>query len=153
MPNLHLKVPPVIVLMTFGLFAWLGTRTLPLWSIDFPSRAWAAGITALAGAAIIMAGVVAFRRSRTTVNPRRPQDASALVTDGVYRFTRNPMYLGMLLLLGAWSAWLSNAATIPWIVLFVAYMNRFQIKPEEVILDRLYGKDFNDYKSRVRRWI
>lgn len=153
MPNLHLKVPPVIVLMTFGLSAWLGSRTLPEWSIDFPGRAWAAGITALGGAAVIMAGVVAFRLSRTTVNPRRPQDASALVTNGVYKLTRNPMYLGMLLLLGAWSAWLSNAATIPWIVLFAAYMNRFQIKPEEAILERLYARSFEVYKSRVRRWI
>jgi protein-S-isoprenylcysteine O-methyltransferase Ste14 len=76
-----------------------------------------------------------------------------MVTSGVYRHTRNPMYLGMLCLLGAWAAWLGNAAALLGLPAFVAYMNRFQIAPEERALAQRFGAAFDAYAARVRRWL
>ena len=96
---------------------------------------------------------VSLRRARTTVNPLRPERASALVTTGVYRITRNPMYVGMALMLLAWAVLLASPAALAGPVTFIAYMNRFQIGPEEDALDTLFGPDYAAYRSRVRRWL
>ncbi len=99
-------------------------------------------------------GVLSFRQAKTTVNPVQPTQASTLVVSGIYRFSRNPMYLGFLFLLLSWAAFLAN---IPALLLgpplFAGYMNKFQILPEEKILCSLFGDDFEIYKNRVRRWI
>ena len=102
---------------------------------------------------VVVLGAIAFRRAGTTVNPLHPENASALVVRGIYRLTRNPMYLGMLILLVGWAVLLANF--IPWIFLpgFVLYMNRFQIGPEERMLASMFGNDFTLYRSRVRRWL
>ena len=99
------------------------------------------------------AGVVAFRRSRTTVNPLSPEQASSLVVHGIYRFTRNPMYLGFLLALTGWSVHLANLAAVLLLPVFVAYMNRFQIQPEERALLQNFGARFAAYTQAVRRWL
>ncbi|HEV8366930.1 MAG TPA: isoprenylcysteine carboxylmethyltransferase family protein, partial [Pyrinomonadaceae bacterium] len=75
------------------------------------------------------------------------------VSTGVYRFTRNPMYLGLLLTLLGWAAFLSNPASLLFVPIFVLYINRFQIKPEEQVLSSLFGAEYMAYKSRVRRWL
>ena len=106
-----------------------------------------------AGATLLLAGAWGFRKSGTTVDPTRPGKASALVTTGVYRYTRNPMYLGFLLLLAGWAAFLSNGWSLLVLPLFVASMNRFQIGPEERVLAEMFGQEFEDYSNRVRRWI
>ena len=83
----------------------------------------------------------------------KPEGTSSLVTSGIYRFTRNPMYVGLLFVLIAWAVFLST----PWLVIgpfvFVLYMNRFQIEPEERVLFRLFGTAFATYKGAVRRWL
>lgn len=100
-----------------------------------------------------LAAFFGFLRSRTTINPLKPERASVLVTDGIYRYTRNPMYLSLLLLLlgyaielWCWPALLGPAA-------YVAYITRFQILPEERVLEGKFGADYLAYKRRVRRWI
>ncbi len=105
------------------------------------------------GVACDLLGVLAFRASRTTVNPLKPERASALVTGGIYRVTRNPMYLGMTLLLLAWAIQLS--ALLPFLgpVVFVAYITRFQIEPEERTLRRVFGDGYTAYARQVRRWL
>ena len=108
---------------------------------------------AVAGASLDLLGVVAFLRSKTTVNPLQPGKASALVTTGVYRMTRNPMYLGLLLLLTAWAIHLSVLWPFLGPVLFILYINRFQIVPEERVLRSLFGDEYAAYASRVRRWL
>ena len=114
---------------------------------------WAAALAlAAAGGALALAGVWAFARSRTTVNPLAPQRARALVTGGVYRYTRNPMYLGMLLALAGWAVWLGNAAALLALPLFVAVLNTLQIRPEEAALRARFGADYARYAQRVRRW-
>jgi len=105
------------------------------------------------GLAVILAGVISFRRAKTTVNPLKPETATALVTGGVYRYTRNPMYLGMLIVLLAWAVYLSAPASLLVVVVFWLYIDRLQIRPEEEALVRLFGSTFTDYMSRVRRWL
>ena len=115
------------------------------------ARAAAIGLFVL-GALVVVSGVFAFRRAGTTVDPTRPQAASSLVNTGIYRFSRNPMYLGMLLGLLGWAAWLTSLLAAFLVVGFVGYMNRFQIAPEERTLAAKFGAEFSAYKSRVRRW-
>jgi protein-S-isoprenylcysteine O-methyltransferase Ste14 len=97
--------------------------------------------------------MVAFRRARTTISPVKASAASSLVTTGVYRFTRNPMYLGLLLTLLAWAAFLFNPVALLFVPIFVLYINRFQIKPEERTLSALFGGEYGAYQERVRRWL
>jgi protein-S-isoprenylcysteine O-methyltransferase Ste14 len=132
---------------------WLGARVLPSSGFHLPGRIWAAGGIALAGALLAFLGVVSFKRARTTVNPMSPGSSSALVTSGVYRLTRNPMYLGFLLILSGWAVWLSNALAFAPLPGFVLYLDCFQIRPEERALASRFGREFSGYTARVRRWI
>ena len=108
---------------------------------------------ALAGGAIALAGSLEFKRARTTVNPFKPESSTALVTSGIYRFTRNPMYVGLALLLLGWSAFLCSAWALFGPVIFVLYINRFQITPEERVLSAKFGAAYAEYTTRVRRWL
>lgn len=108
---------------------------------------------ALCGLGCDLAGLWAFRRHRTTVNPLRPGKASAVVQDGIYRFTRNPMYVGMALLLTAWVTGLGAPLGLLALALFVAFITRFQIQPEERALQAKFGADYAAYCARVRRWL
>ena len=101
----------------------------------------------------ISGGGGAFWRQRTTVNPHTPERTSALVTGGIYRLTRNLMYLGMALFLAAWALWLGQLT--PWVGIgvYVGYLNRFQIAPEERMLAQKFGAAWEAYRRRVRRWM
>ena len=151
--GLELKVPPVLVVAVSGWLMWVSALLLPGFGRVLPGRLAVAGLFVAAGVAVALAGVVAFRRSRTTVNPLRPETASSLVSNGIYRYTRNPMYLGMALALLGWGVFLSNPASLIGLFAFVAYMNRVQIAPEERALAARFGDDFSAYVARVRRWI
>lgn len=148
---LELRIPPPLVGLIIGTGMWFVSGGIPA-SLQ---SGFIAGAVALAGSgfAIALAGVVAFRRARTTVNPLKPQEASALVTGGVYRITRNPMYLGMLLVLLAWTSLLAAPWTLLGPVAFALYITRFQIAPEERVLQSMFGDTFTAYKARVRRWM
>jgi protein-S-isoprenylcysteine O-methyltransferase Ste14 len=113
----------------------------------------AAAAIALLGGCISFSGILAFRRARTTVSPLQPERTSALVATGIYRFTRNPMYVGLLIILFAWSVFLLSALSVVGPLMFVLYMGRFQIAPEERVLSTLFGPDYADYSARVRRWL
>lgn len=120
---------------------------------ELPYRAPLAVAIGAVGILIDLAGLFQFLRARTTINPLTPKNASALVTGGIYRWTRNPMYLGMATLLLAWGVWLANAGALAVISLFVAYLNRFQIAPEERALEDRFGDEFAAYRARARRWL
>lgn len=105
------------------------------------------------GIAIAIGGVASFHRAKTTVNPLKPETSAALVSTGVYSFTRNPMYLGMALVLFAWAAYLSSVWSLAGPIVFALFITRFQIVPEERALERLFGAAFAEYKNRVRRWL
>jgi protein-S-isoprenylcysteine O-methyltransferase Ste14 len=150
---LELRVPPVLVAAIVAGAMWLATSRLPGLGLPLPARGAVGLLLACAGAAVGVAGVAAFRRRRTTVNPTRPGAATALVSEGIYRHTRNPMYLGLALGLAGWAWWLANAAAMALIAGFVAWIDRLQIVPEERALRRKFGAEFDRYVARVRRWI
>lgn len=153
MQSLELKVPPVPLAAVFAAAMYGVSSAMPAATFVIPGRfGIAVGLTLLA-TAIALAGVVAFRANKTTVNPLDPGAASTIVSSGVYRFSRNPMYLGFLLALAAWAVYLSNVLAALFLPAFVAYMNRFQIKAEERALLAKFGPAYSQYMAAVRRWI
>jgi protein-S-isoprenylcysteine O-methyltransferase Ste14 len=151
--RLELRVPPPAVAAVAALLMWLAAQAVP--ALDFPlaGREWISFVIAAAGLMILAAALMEFRRAKTTINPIHPDAASALVVGGIYRLTRNPMYLGLLTILLAWAIWLANAAAFAVLPLFVAYLNRFQIGPEERALEACFGEAFGTYRRAVRRWL
>jgi protein-S-isoprenylcysteine O-methyltransferase Ste14 len=152
MHSLELRVPPVALVIVaaalMGLLAW----AFPVADLRFtPPVRMAAGLVGL-GAAIAVAGVLAFRRAHTTVNPMTPDASSAVVSTGIYRLTRNPMYLGFLLALAGWTLMLGTLLALVPLAAFVGWMNRFQIVPEERALRQKFGSEYDAYAQRVRRW-
>jgi protein-S-isoprenylcysteine O-methyltransferase Ste14 len=147
------RIPPPVVGLAIAVGMWAVSHLDPTFRL--PRLALIASIAAItaAGVAIALAGVVAFRRARTTVNPLKPETSAALVSSGVYSFTRNPMYLGMAMVLIAWAVYLSSVWCLAGPVAFAWYITRFQIIPEERVLEKLFGADFSAYKKRVRRWL
>ncbi len=132
---------------------WVGARVAPSAGFSLPARpAIALGLAAV-GVGVAVAGVVSFRLVKTTVNPLKPETASSLVVSGIYRVTRNPMYLGALIVLIGWAVFLANALGFFLVPSFVLYLNRFQIGPEEKALTALFDSEFTAYCARVRRWL
>lgn len=150
---LELKVPPVPLAAVFAAAMYGVAKVMPAASFVFQGRIPIAPIVAILGGVISLAGVVTFLAKRTTMNPLTPNGASMVVTGGVYRISRNPMYLGLLLALAGLGLYLSNALALLFLPVFVVYMNRFQIKPEERILLAKFGPAFAQYMATVRRWI
>jgi protein-S-isoprenylcysteine O-methyltransferase Ste14 len=153
MNSLELKVPPPIVAVLFGLVMWASARVAPAFVVDGRLRFAIAGVFGLLGVVTAALGILAFRRARTTVNPVQPEKASLIVSGGVYGFTRNPMYVGLTLGLLSWAAYLAAPWTLPGPIVFVLYITRFQILPEERVLTAKFGREYAEYKDRVRRWV
>ena len=153
MNSLELKIPPPVVALFFGLCMWLASSLVAALELPFVLRLGAALTLVAVGLVVSTAGVVAFRRARTTIDPTKPMATSALVSDGIYRMTRNPMYLGLLLALLGWAAFLANPLALLLVPAFVLYINRFQIEPEERALSALFGGEYGAYQERVRRWL
>lgn len=153
MKTLELKIPPPVVALLVAIAMWLAASASSSLAFTLPARLATALAVAALGVAISVAGTLSFWRAKTTVNPTRPDAASSLVVTGIYRLTRNPMYLGLLLVLAGWAIYLSNAVTFVGPLLFLLYINRFQIVPEERALAARFGLAFDDYRRRTRRWI
>jgi protein-S-isoprenylcysteine O-methyltransferase Ste14 len=153
MGRLDLAIPPPVVMLVIGIVMWLLSLLFPAFTVMALSGSTVAALLGLIGLGLSMAGVFAFKRARTTIDPRKPADASVLVTSGVYRFTRNPMYLGVLLILIGWAVLLGNLLSLLCSIAFVAYISRYQIIPEELLLQKKFGAEFSAYKAKVRRWI
>ena len=151
--TLELKIPPVAVALVTGACMWLVARAAPGIEVSFPVHDVVSGMVALSGGFMALSGVVAFSRAGTTINPMKPGSSSSLVVTGIYSVTRNPMYLGVLLVLLAWAIYLANPLTVLFLPGFVWYMGRYQIEPEEQALTSLFGQKYIAYAARVRRWI
>jgi len=153
MNNLELKIPPVLLLAITAAFIWALSQVAPQLHFTIPAAAlWASGL-ALLGIGIAVSGILAFRTAGTTVDPRVPEQSEALVVRGIYRFSRNPMYLGFLLVLAAWCLYLGSVLSLLCLPLFVLYMNRFQIVPEERFMGEKFGETYDQYRAQVRRWV
>jgi protein-S-isoprenylcysteine O-methyltransferase Ste14 len=147
------RVPPPLVAAICALLMWLGAAQWPAVEAPLSWRLVGSLVLSVIGAGICLAGVICFHQAKTTVNPLKPASASVLVTSGIYRVTRNPMYLGFALVLAAWAVFLASPFALLGVAAFVLYINRFQILPEERALRRLFGDDLDKYCARVRRWI
>jgi protein-S-isoprenylcysteine O-methyltransferase Ste14 len=153
MRSLELKVPPPAVALVIAVLMWLLSLAAPALTFVIPARTLIAIILAVAGIGTAIAGVATFARAKTTVNPTTPERSSSLVSWGIYKVTRNPMYLGLLLVLTGWAIFLSNPLPFLFLPIYMLYINHFQIAPEERALTSLFGREFAAYQSRVRRWI
>ena len=153
MAFLELRVPPPLVALFMAGLSWVASRAAPTLGFILLHRNAIALASVVAGVCVALLGVASFRRASTTLNPLKPEKSSALVRSGIYRYTRNPMYLGLLLLLLGWAFFLSNALAFLFLPAFVLYMNRFQIAPEERVLVSVFGQEFTAYLSKVRRWL
>ena len=151
--GLELKVLPVALGVIVAALMWCAASATPALDFRFPASFLSSASLALLGAVICLSAVVSFRRAKTTVNPMRPDSTSSLVISGIYQYTRNPMYLGFLLLLLGWATFLSNLAPFALLPAFVVYMNHFQIRPEERALGSLFAQEYPAYLASVRRWI
>lgn len=153
MRYLELRIPPLALCSIFAI-AILGLDNfIPSASVPFIGHRIAAIALLLLGLGLAIVGVVEFRRAKTTVNPLTPQRATSIVDSGIYRVTRNPMYLGMALMLLAVAVWSSTVLGYALVPLFCLYMTKFQIKPEERVLFAIFGQEFSTYMTKVRRWI
>lgn len=153
MRSLELLLPPPVIMLTTALIMWLLSVLFPTFNKDLTNSLIGAVIVGLIGLAIGLSGAISFLRAKTTLDPKRPGDASLLVTSGIYRFTRNPMYLGLLLMLAAWGMFLGNILSLLFIIVFFFYIHRYQIQPEERVLEEKFGTEFILYKTKVRPWI
>ncbi|ADY28156.1 MULTISPECIES: methyltransferase family protein [Cellulophaga] len=147
-----LKFPPVVVVFIFGLLMYVLARFLPFGIFDFFGRTMLLKGLLVAMFLILTTSTYKFFKAKTTVDPKNIEKTNALVTTGIYKFTRNPMYLAMLLLLIAWGLFLSNAFNMLLAAAFVSYMNAYQIEPEEKMLAQKFGKEYTSYTKKVRRW-
>ena len=151
--DLKLLVPPPLLLLAAALLMWLIAVFVSGTRIAVPSRA-IVGYTLLgAGVLIDVISLLQFRSARTTFNPIKVDTASTLVTSGIYRVSRNPMYVGQTLILLAWAVYLQNYLTLVVVVAFVIWLDRFQVVPEERVLETKFGEQFRRYRREVRRWL
>jgi protein-S-isoprenylcysteine O-methyltransferase Ste14 len=153
MRALELRIPPPAVAVLMAGAMWGIAALAPLIAAPAFIRVVAAVIITLLGGAFSIAAIISFRLARTTINPMKPETTTSLVRSGVYRLTRNPMYVGLLFLLVAWAVFLSSGWSLLGPLAFVLYMNRFQIAPEERALSAMFGTEYSAYKSTVRRWL
>ena len=149
---MKLKIPPVIVTFFFGFCMFLLAKFLAVGYFDFFGRTFLIVLFLVLAALIGFIAIGQFLKAKTTVNPLDVSQTKHLVTNGIFKYSRNPMYLALLLVLLAWGFWLGNAFNSLLAAGFVSYMNKFQILPEEQALTQRFEKEYQNYLIQVRRW-
>lgn len=132
---------------------WLLARYLPFYRFDYHGFNYSGYLFIAAGLSVDVIAAIQFRVAKTTINPMRPANSSAVVTTGLYRISRNPMYLGMLTVLFGVAFLFKALSGFLLLPIFIVLITRLQIIPEEQILKRLFGDSYLHYKNQVRRWI
>lgn len=153
MRSLELAIPPLALTVAVAASMVGLAIAIPEATLAWPGHTACGIAVAIVGAGIATGGVVAFRKAGTTVDPRDPHASSVFVAAGVYRYSRNPMYLGFVLTLAGLAAFLANLASAALLPGFVAYLDRFQIAPEERALLHKFGAPYARYRATVRRWL
>ena len=153
MNALALKVPPVAQVIITAAAMYGVSKMVPALTFSLNgSTALAVGL-GMMGMSLGVMGVTQFRKAQTTPNPQALEKVSSLVTSGIYRYSRNPMYLGLVLILLGWAFYLSHFLAFVLLPVFILYMTRFQIQPEEQMMARKFGKTYQAYLNKVRRWV
>ena len=145
------KIPPPIVTLIFGFATYLSRKIFPEIEIQYSS--FFGIFLLLLGFFILISAVKLFRNDKTTVNPLSPEQATKLVTNGIFKLSRNPMYLGMAVILASVAVFFNIIGGIICMALFCLYITKFQIIPEEKAMKDLFAQDFEQYMQATRRWI
>jgi len=148
---LNTKIPPPIIAILFAVMIFYFSDSFAY--VDLPFKIYISLFFVLLGFFITFSSARNFKKKETTVNPIKPEEASQLVTDGFFKITRNPMYLGMLLFLLGLSIYNGLIVGLVFLPLFVGYITFFQIIPEERAMIEIFGEDYKAYMKKVRRWI
>lgn len=153
MKALELKIPPPIYALSIGLMMWLLNSNFPVVQlIESPWNKIGLGIIIVAGAFDLWSLFLFFKK-HTTPNPMKPENTTGLVVNGLYKISRNPMYVGLLTILFGYAIWLGSLTPFLVLPLFYWLITEMQIKPEERALDSKFGQEYLDYKNTVRRWL
>lgn len=153
MRALETRIPPPVVMLLLGSVAWVAAWCLPAFGFEVPVHTMIASTVAAIGLALNLLPKLAFRRARTTTSPLAPASTTSLVTSGIYRHTRNPMYLGHAVILLGWTIYLQNMVAFLAVPAFMLYISRYQIQPEEQALSARFPNAFATYIQRTRRWL
>jgi protein-S-isoprenylcysteine O-methyltransferase Ste14 len=150
---MKLKIPPALIAAIVAGLMRLVALYIPFGSLVLPGAYWVAATLLAVAVGLGLVGLFQFYQSGTTIDPHKPEKTQALVTDGIYRYSRNPMYLALFFLLIAYASLLQNVLNLVFFPLFIWYMNRYQIIPEEEVLEEKFGNTYLEYQSQVRRWL
>ncbi len=148
-----IKIPPPVIMLFFVGLVWLFQRYIPIIEFTIPFKLYVCIAIFLLGMLLAVYSVFGFLRAKTTISPFALKETKSLVTSGLYRYTRNPMYLGMALIIASAILFYGALSGVFSLILFVVVLNRLQIKPEEKVLEGIFGAEYTSFKCRVRRWI
>lgn len=150
---MELKVIPVVQVIIAVLLMIVFSKLWPALILNWPAHNQVALLLFVLAIFIGISAIISFKRHKTTVNPTKPEASTSVVSSGVYSLSRNPMYLAMLISLISVAYYLQHIIALPVIFIFIAYMTRFQIIPEEKMLTNIFGQQYLDYQKKVRRWL
>ena len=148
---MHTKFPPPLVTLVFGLGIYFSRFLSPI--IEFENSLILSLISLIIGLFILISAAREFRSSKTTINPLKPEQATSLVTAGIFRFSRNPMYLGMVFILSSLAISFNIIGGVIFIALFCVYITVYQIIPEEIAMKKIFSQEFESYMKSTRRWM
>ena len=145
------KIPPPIVVLILVVSTYFSSKKIDL--IHIPFQTLISIFILFVGILILLNPVLKFKKSKTTINPIKFKKVNKLVTSGIYKYSRNPMYLGLLMIVISSTIFYLNIYSILTPLFFYLWINRFQIKREEIFLTEKFGKEYLSYKNMTRRWI
>lgn len=151
--NLELKIPPPFIALICAVLMWVLGRLFADFDFDFSYRKLISALLLSTGISIDLLALFKFRQKQTTINPMKPDKSTELVITGIYKLSRNPMYLGLVFILCSGVMFLGNAASLIMLPVFIFYITKFQILPEETIMQEKFPESFSEYKQKVRRWL
>lgn len=149
---MKIMIPPPLLAIVTGAFMYMLAYAMPQYVYEWQYAKYAAMFFIVSGLMITIFATGKFNTEKTTINPLTPEAASKLVTDGIFKYSRNPMYLGMLFVLIGWAIRLGNPINVLLVFGLYLYLLYFQIMPEEKALSEKFGDEFTAYTKQTRRW-
>ena len=146
-----LKIPPPLLVLILVISNFFSSKKIDL--ILLPNQDLISFIIFLIGTLILINPIFKFIKSKTTIDPIKFKKVNKLITSGIYKYSRNPMYLGLLMIVISTSIFYLNIFSITTPFFFYFWINRFQIKREEIFLTEKFGKEYSLYKAKTRRWM
>ncbi|RUM75801.1 MAG: isoprenylcysteine carboxylmethyltransferase family protein [Sulfurovum sp.] len=151
--RIKLLIPPPVYALMMGGLMWFLNHHFPINHFIAMPWNWIGVVLILISGAFDIWSILLFFKKHTTANPMKPENTTDLVTKGLYKITRNPMYVGLLVILTGYAIWLGSVTPFLVLPIFYFLITEMQIKPEEAILEEKFGQEYLNYKKRVRRWL